>query len=84
MLRRPRLALLETVLQRPGVQRAVRGSSSAVAALFGQCVRPNLVWRVGRVAATIRKVASSCLYRMLRERLPAPGPFACFRTTCVF
>ena len=72
-LRMCMLALLESVLQLAGVQNAVRGSSSAVAALFERCVRPNLVWRVGRVAATIRKVASSCLYRMLCERLPAPG-----------
>lgn len=33
---------------------------------------PNAVWRVGRVAATIRKVSVACQFTMLKSRLASP------------
>jgi hypothetical protein len=40
--------------------------SAAAEYIFKEIIIPNLVWRVGRVEAVVRKVALACCYGILR------------------
>ncbi|ETI37684.1 hypothetical protein, variant 1 [Phytophthora nicotianae] len=58
------LALLETMLGTDAISQAFKPFSVA---LLQKAIIPNIVWRGGRVAATIRKVAVACAYTLLRQ-----------------
>ncbi|KAG3121103.1 hypothetical protein PI125_g590 [Phytophthora idaei] len=58
------LALLETMLGTDAISQAFKPFD---AVLLQKTVIPNIVWRGGRVAATIRKVAVACAYTLLRQ-----------------
>ncbi|KAL4096005.1 hypothetical protein PRIC1_009370 [Phytophthora ramorum] len=58
------LALLETMLGTDAISQAFKPFSVA---LLQKTIIPNIVWRGGRVAATIRKVAVACAYTLLRH-----------------
>lgn len=58
------LALLETLLGTDTISQAFKPFSVP---LLKKSIIPNIVWRGGRVAATIRKVAVACAYTLLRQ-----------------
>lgn len=58
------LALLETMLGADSIAQDFKPFSVA---LLQKAIIPNIVWRGGRVAATIRKVAVACAYTLLRQ-----------------
>ncbi|KAG7393600.1 HEAT repeat-containing protein 2 [Phytophthora pseudosyringae] len=58
------LALLETMLGTDAISQAFKPFSVS---LLQKAIIPNIVWRGGRVAATIRKVAVACAYTLLRQ-----------------
>ncbi|OWZ19534.1 hypothetical protein PHMEG_0006218 [Phytophthora megakarya] len=58
------LALLETMLGTDAISQAFKPFSVG---LLQKAIIPNIVWRGGRVAATIRKVAVACAYTLLRQ-----------------
>lgn len=74
-LRIAMLALLDSfVTSRSGGEAAAYDIPDAAIAPFADtfvlnALLPNIVWRVGRVASTIRKVALACLYAFLRRGL---------------
>lgn len=64
------MALLETVIARPASADALGPHTRA---MVSDMILPNAVWKAGRVASTIRKVALVCLYTLLRDRrVPLP------------
>ncbi|KAG7401636.1 HEAT repeat-containing protein 2 [Phytophthora boehmeriae] len=58
------LALLETMLGTDAISQTFKPFSVD---LLQKAIIPNIVWRGGRVAATIRKVAVACAYTLLRQ-----------------
>lgn len=61
------LALLQTLLEAPAAGRA---STPFCPRLITEALVPNIVWKAGRVASTVRKVAVACLYTLLRGHNP--------------
>jgi dynein assembly factor 5 len=62
------MLLLEAVVSSQACQGALAAQAKP---LLSEALLPNVVWRAGRVAATVRKVALVCLYTLLREgRVP--------------
>ena len=61
------LALLQTLLEAP---QAGRASTPFCPRLITEALVPNIVWKAGRVASTVRKVAVACLYTLLRGHNP--------------
>ncbi|CAH0477374.1 unnamed protein product [Peronospora belbahrii] len=53
------LALLETMLRMDTISQALKAFSVA---LLRKAIIPNIVWREGHIAASIRKVAVNCAY----------------------
>ena len=68
-LRMGMLALLATLLDDPSVGRTCRERAGYGGTMMQRLLLPNLVWRVGRVASSVRKVALRCLSTLLRRRL---------------
>jgi hypothetical protein len=64
-LRLVMMALLECVIAKPACANQLADHSRA---LIADILLPNCVWRAGRVASTIRKVALVCLYSLLKDR----------------
>lgn len=60
------LALLETALGDSSLNKSFIPFS---AELLLEGIMPNTIWRAGRVAATIRKLAIACLYTLLNKHL---------------
>jgi dynein assembly factor 5 len=60
------LAVLETSLGDAAVNKSYVPFG---AQLLLEGIMPNTIWRSGRVAATIRKLAIACLYTLLKEHL---------------
>ncbi|KAE9037934.1 hypothetical protein PR003_g6197 [Phytophthora rubi] len=58
------LALLETMLGTNAISQAFKPFSVP---LLQKAIIPNIVWRGGRVASTIRKVGVACAYTLLRQ-----------------
>ena len=58
------MALLESVLNDKKVAKYVKGFTSK---LINDIVAPNIVWRAGGVASTIRKVSIACLFTILKS-----------------
>ena len=58
------MALLESVLNDKKVAKYVKGFTSK---LINDVVAPNIVWRAGGVASTIRKVSIACLFTILKS-----------------
>merc|ERR1711988_220112 len=59
------LCLLEIMLDAKGAENAHAWTPHA-ATLIKDVLTHNLVWRAGRVASTVRKVAAACFYTILR------------------
>ena len=75
-LRMLMLALLDTLLTEGASSPEFRASVDAhVPSLIMDVLRPNLTWRVGRVAGTIRKVSMFC-FQSLLGTVDASGFFA--------
>jgi dynein assembly factor 5 len=60
------LAMLESSLGDPSLNGGFREFAKG---LLSDGIMPNAVWRAGRVASTIRKVAVACLYTLLKSGL---------------
>jgi dynein assembly factor 5 len=60
------LAMLESSLGDPSLNGGFRQFANG---LLTDGIMPNAVWRAGRVASTIRKVAVACLYTLLKAGL---------------
>ncbi|CCI41676.1 unnamed protein product [Albugo candida] len=60
------LALLQTLLESEDSNKAFIGYSRTI---ISDGITPNIIWRGGREAATIRKVAMACLYTLFRHQL---------------
>lgn len=62
------MALLESVLSNPLYNHNLSGYTKTI---LREILIPNTVWRAGRVASTVRKVALVCLYTLLEDqRIP--------------
>ena len=66
------MLLLETVVANP-LATAGGAIPEHSKALISDALLPNCVWRAGRVASTIRKVALICLYTLLRDKRIPPS-----------
>ena len=60
------LAMLETALGNGAI---APGFAPHSADLVLDAVMPNIVWRAGRVAGTVRKVGVACLYTLFKSGL---------------
>ena len=70
-LRMGMLALLATVLEDPAIGRTCREREGYGGTMLQRLLIPNCIWRVGRVASSVRKIAMRCVSILLRERLVA-------------
>ena len=70
-LRMGMLALLATILEDPAIGRVCREREGYGGTMLQRLLVPNLVWRVGRVASSVRKIGMRCLSILLRQRLVA-------------
>jgi len=63
------LCLLQTLLSTPEL---AEGWPKHAQAIIQAALTHNMVWRAGRVASTVRKVAIACLYELLRHGYADP------------
>lgn len=66
-LRLLHLLLLDTIISHPTFQKQIASAALKKSQLLRLIIMPNLIWKAGRVASSIRKVALVCLYKVLHE-----------------
>ena len=71
-LRMGMLALIATMLENPYVATVCRQREAYGGTMLQRLFLPNAVWRVGRVASSVRKIVTRCISTLLRHRLVTP------------
>lgn len=72
------LSLLETLLSSDILIESWRHRNYIVLQLLSRALMPNLIWRAGRVATTIRKVAMACLITIVKGNILSSGQLVSF------
>jgi hypothetical protein len=68
-LRMGMLALIATMLENPYVAQVCSEREAYGGTMLQRLFLPNAVWRVGRVACSVRKIVTRCISTLLRHRL---------------